>query len=335
MASLKSPVAAASPVVYASTPSTWPTVAGTRSSRSASTARFDSSSVPVPVIGSATVATVWSELTSSVAWPSNRPGALLGLRSSESIADTTSRRRHVVGLDHDHLHAALAREGGLDAVVGLHHLQVARVVLGTAQVVCIPSAGTASATSTPAETSAETSGRRSTRSSTRDQRPSLADPALEAADERHAALVDPVAELRQQGRQHGQRADHRDGDDHDRAGRERGEIRDPAQVHPGHRDHHGEAGDEHRAARGRRGGLDGGVVAPVRRRAPRAPASGRTGCSPRPRPCRRAGRRASPTRRPARAGSPGRAGRAWRPRWSARAAAGCRPRPARRTRTPG
>jgi hypothetical protein len=58
MASLKSPVAAASPEVYASTPSIFPTVPGTMSSRRASTARLDSSSVPLPVVGSVTVATV-------------------------------------------------------------------------------------------------------------------------------------------------------------------------------------------------------------------------------------------------------------------------------------
>ena len=61
---------------------------------------------------------------------------------------------------------------------------------------------------------------------------------------------------------HGQRPEHRDRDHQDRARRHRGERLVAGQVHPGHRGHHGQAGDhEHRAARGRRRGLQRGLLA--------------------------------------------------------------------------
>jgi hypothetical protein len=71
--------------------------------------------------------------------------------------------------------------------------------------------------------------------------------ALEPADQRDPALVDPVAHRRQQRRQHGHRPEHRHGDDEDAARREGHERRILGQIHPAHRDHHGETGDEHRA----------------------------------------------------------------------------------------
>ena len=45
--------------------------------------------------------------------------------------------------------------------------------------------------------------------------------AAEPVQERDPALLDPVAELAEQRGQHGQRADHRDGDDHHRPDRRR------------------------------------------------------------------------------------------------------------------
>jgi hypothetical protein len=90
MASLKSPVAAASPVVYASTPSICLTVLGTMSSRRASTALFERSSVPSPVVGSVTVATVLSELSSRVGLPSKRAGWAAALASRALMPDATS-----------------------------------------------------------------------------------------------------------------------------------------------------------------------------------------------------------------------------------------------------
>jgi hypothetical protein len=82
---------------------------------------------------------------------------------------------------------------------------------------------------------------------------------LQAADERHAALVDAGAELRHHRREHRQRADHRDGDDEDRPGRERGERRRAGQVHAGHGDHDGQARHEDGVPRRRGGGLQRGV----------------------------------------------------------------------------
>ena len=62
------------------------------------------------------------------------------------------------------------------------------------------------------------------------------------------ALLDPVAELGEQCRQDGQRTEHRDADDHHRCDSE-AQIRLVAgEHHPGHCDHHGEAGDQDRAS---------------------------------------------------------------------------------------
>ena len=60
--------------------------------------------------------------------------------------------------------------------------------------VFIPSAGTASATSSPPETSAAATGGAAPGRAPRPE-PRLAVPGLEAAEERDAALLDPVAEL--------------------------------------------------------------------------------------------------------------------------------------------
>ncbi len=46
--------------------------------------------MPVPVVGSMTVATVWSELTSTVASPSKSPGRCCARVSSDSMADSTA-----------------------------------------------------------------------------------------------------------------------------------------------------------------------------------------------------------------------------------------------------
>ena len=83
--------------------------------------------------------------------------------------------------------------------------------------------------------------------------PPLAVVAAEPADERDPQPVDLVAELREQGRQDGQRTEHGDGDHEDRRDAERGERAVAGQEHARHRHHHREPGDEHRAAR-RRGG---------------------------------------------------------------------------------
>ena len=81
-------------------------------------------------------------------------------------------------------------------------------------------------------------------------------------DDRDAALLHPVSEPRQDRGQHGQRADQRHRNDEDGAGGERLERRRSRQVHPGHGDHHGEARDQHRTARRRRGGRQRRLLAP-------------------------------------------------------------------------
>jgi hypothetical protein len=89
----------------------------------------------------------------------------------------------------------------------------------------------------------------------------LAVRALKPVQERDLALLDLVAELRQQRREHRQRAEHRDADDHHRGDAEPEVALVTGEDHPGHRDHHGEAGDENRPARGRCGGFDRGARA--------------------------------------------------------------------------
>jgi hypothetical protein len=71
------------------------------------------------------------------------------------------------------------------------------------------------------------------------------------ADDRDAAQLDLVAELGQHGREHGDRAEHGDGDHEDGPDREAGEHDAAGEEHAGHGDHHRQAGDDHRLARGR------------------------------------------------------------------------------------
>ena len=85
--------------------------------------------------------------------------------------------------------------------------------------------------------------------------------AAEPVQERDLALLDLVAEPRQQRRQHRERAEHRDADDHHRGDAEAEVGLVAGEHHPGHRDHHRDAGDQHRAARGRGGGLERGARA--------------------------------------------------------------------------
>ena len=89
----------------------------------------------------------------------------------------------------------------------------------------------------------------------------LAARAAQPAEERDAALLDAVAELRQERREHGERAEHRDRDDHDRADAERAERAVAGEEQPGHRGHDRQPGDEHRAARRRSCGLERGTMA--------------------------------------------------------------------------
>ena len=85
--------------------------------------------------------------------------------------------------------------------------------------------------------------------------------APEPVHERDAALLDLVAELAEQCGQHGERADHRDRDDHHRSDREGHERLVAGEEHAGHRDHHRDAGDEDGAAGRGCGGLERCVLA--------------------------------------------------------------------------
>ena len=121
-----------------------------------------------------------------------------------------------------------------------------------------------------------------TPSTTRDQ----AERPLTAADdpvqERDPALVDAVAQRREDRGQDRDRGEHRHRDDGHRRDRERGEGRVAAEQHPGHRRDHRHPGDEHGAARGRRRGRQGRLREPPGPCARRARGAGRTASSRRP-----------------------------------------------------
>ena len=108
----------------------------------------------------------------------------------------------------------------------------------------------------------------------------------QAREERDPAAVDAVAELRQHGRQHGQRADERDRDHQHGAHAERREDLRAHEEHARHRGHHHRS--RRSAPRGptsrRRPGAH--RRASARARAPRARGAGRTASSRRRRPGR-------------------------------------------------
>ena len=148
--------------------------------------------------------------------------------------------------------------------------------------VWMPTTGAASTRRNATAPNAETSG--PLQDAAEDRAPDLAldRGAPHPAEPGHPAEVDAVTEHRQQGGQHGHRAEHRDEDDEDRGDREAVEEQHPGQEHPRHRHHHGQTGDQHRAAgrRCRDPQRRLGVLGPAR--APRARGAGRT-CSSRPR----------------------------------------------------
>ena len=78
--------------------------------------------------------------------------------------------------------------------------------------------------------------------------------ATELAQQRDLALLDPVAELREQRGQHRQRSEDRGGDDEDRAHRDTAEAAGAGEEHAADRCHDGCTRDENRAARCRGGG---------------------------------------------------------------------------------
>ena len=92
------------------------------------------------------------------------------------------------------------------------------------------------------------------------------------ADERDPQRVDAVAEQPQQRRQQGQRGDHRDDADEDRADGEAAHDRAGHDQHPEHRDHEGRAAEDDGAVRRRRRTPRSRRAAPGRGRAPRGSA---------------------------------------------------------------
>ena len=79
---------------------------------------------------------------------------------------------------------------------------------------------------------------------------SLSVTTTETVDERNPEPIHVVAELGEQRGEHGQRSDHRNGDDEHRRDAKGGEVL-PGEQHARHRDDHGDSGDEHGTARGR------------------------------------------------------------------------------------
>jgi hypothetical protein len=96
-------------------------------------------------------------------------------------------------------------------------------------------------------------GRGDRRSAKRGLEDRLPEPVLtavapHAAEKRDLPFLDAVAELRQQRRQDGQRAEHGDADDRHRRDAEADGRLVAREEHSGHRDHDGQSGDEHGAA---------------------------------------------------------------------------------------
>ena len=125
----------------------------------------------------------------------------------------------------------------------------------------MPSAGSARTTSSAADATAESE--RPAQDAVEDgaPEPGLAARAAPPPDERDAALLDPVAELRERRREHRQRARDGDGDDEDRADPDRRPDRGAAEEHAGQRGDHRQAGDEHGPAGRGRGGFERRLVA--------------------------------------------------------------------------
>src|ERR1700750_127693 len=105
--------------------------AGTSCSRTRSIARVAVASLPLPTVGIVTAATVPSLLVSTSTGPLTC-GSASALRTSSCTAPATRAGGDVIGLDHHVCSGCFAREGGGDAVVGLHDRDIPRQVLGAA-----------------------------------------------------------------------------------------------------------------------------------------------------------------------------------------------------------
>ncbi len=125
--SLKSRASAVGPATYDSTPLTEPSVVGTSSLRTRSSASFDASSVPSPAIAIVSVATDLSGFTSTSIRPPGNSSGRLGDLALELVDPCRHRRSaDVVGLDEDVQPARLARERRLHAIVRLNDRLVLR-----------------------------------------------------------------------------------------------------------------------------------------------------------------------------------------------------------------
>ena len=159
--------------------------------------------------------------------------------------------------------------------------------------VCIESAGAAAASSRPP--ASDDREHRAAQHAVEHEAPEarLAGRLLAAAEVRHAAPIDTVAELREHRGQHRQRADHRaEGRRASSRSPSPVKIRLPAMNMPGHRDQHGRARDQHGLTGGRGGAEQRRTAAPARAPAPRARGGGRRASSRRRPPCRSGGSRA-------------------------------------------
>ena len=139
-----------------------PTVAGTTSSRSTSSERFDAASVPLPLIDSVTVATVLSGLIVTLEGSESSPLAIALSRRSliavwtsgavTSLALTTTLAGRVPPGNAASMRSSVWMIGWLRDMPSV-----------PASLNCMPSAGIESATSSPPASITETTGRARTR----------------------------------------------------------------------------------------------------------------------------------------------------------------------------
>ena len=206
-------------------------------------------------------AIVWLLFVSTVIGPRARPVASAA-SLSRPIASADGRRVDVRRLDDDVGRQCRARERLLHAVVGLHHVErLGEGVRAGSRHPQLEGGGGERQQQSARDHGGE---QRPAQDAIDDRSPdaALAVVAAQPADERNVQPVDAVAELREQRRENGQRADHCERDDDHRRVPEGGEGGVAGQEQAGHRHHHRQAGDEHRAAGGGSCGLERGALAP-------------------------------------------------------------------------
>ena len=216
--------------------------------------------MPSPSIGSETIA---ARCESAHAHVAAALEAAAGDRAAPQVRDRAAnlRRAHVVGAHDDDAPGSDRR--GTRPACGRRPSSRRGCAAGR-RCPAAPCAsrrpGSPARRAAPPLSSAASSGRRSEAPTTAPQkrpaRPRHGAGASRLPSSGIAAALDAVAERREHRRHDGDRAEHRDRDDDDRADAERGEDAVAGEQHAGHRDHHRQAGDDHGAARGRRGDRD-------------------------------------------------------------------------------